>query len=128
MRLIGIDPPKVVDPVTMSVTLDWSADHPLTQDYTVFVQLLNGDGKLVAQSDGFPANGNLPTLSWLPGEVVRDEHRLALKPDLLVGTYHVIAGLYLLFDRRIDARGGRRRQFRRPGLGVARSGLDFFLA
>jgi hypothetical protein len=107
VRLVGVDPPKVVDPSTLAVTLDWSADHPLKQDYTVFVQLLNGDGKLVAQSDGWPANGLLPTSSWLPGELVRDEHRLTLKPDLPTGTYHVIAGLYLLSTgQRLPVQGG----------------------
>jgi hypothetical protein len=107
VRLVGIDPPKVVDPGALDVTLDWSADHPLNQDYTVFVQLLTGDGKLVAQSDSWPANGLLPTSSWLPGELVRDEHRLTLKPDLPTGTYHVIAGLYLLSTgQRLSVQGG----------------------
>jgi 4-amino-4-deoxy-L-arabinose transferase-like glycosyltransferase len=107
VQLIGVDSPKLLGPNTMSVTLDWSADHPLSQDYTVFVQVLNGDGKLVAQSDSWPANGALPTSSWLPGEVIRDEHRLTLGPNLPTGTYHVIAGLYLLSTgQRLSVQGG----------------------
>jgi 4-amino-4-deoxy-L-arabinose transferase-like glycosyltransferase len=107
VQLIGIEPPKLLDPNLITVTLDWSADHPLAQDYTVFVQLLNGEGKLVAQSDSWPANGALPTSSWLPGEVIRDEHRLTLESGLPTGTYHVIAGLYLLSTgQRLPVQGG----------------------
>ncbi len=107
VQLVGIDPPRLVDRTTVAVTLDWRADRPLDRDYTVFVQLLSSEGKLVAQSDGYPAGGALPTSSWLPGEIIRDEHRLTLRPDLPPGTYHLIAGLYLLSTgQRLPVAGG----------------------
>jgi len=81
---------------SLSVVLYWSAPRALTEDYTVFVQLLSPSGELAAQSDSQPANGALPTSSWLPGEVIRDEHRLRLPASSPPGTYRLIAGLYLL--------------------------------
>ena len=81
---------------SLSVVLYWSAPRALTEDYTVFVQLLSPSGELAAQSDSQPANGALPTSSWLPGEIIRDEHRLRLPASSPPGTYRLIAGLYLL--------------------------------
>jgi hypothetical protein len=94
--LVGADSARFPDPGTLAVTLAWSADRPVKDNYTVFVQLLGPDGKLVAQSDGWPVGGNLPTSSWLPGEQVRDEHLLTLNPGLPAGNYRLIAGMYLL--------------------------------
>jgi hypothetical protein len=61
---------------TVSVTLTWQAKGVPDIDYTVFVHLLDEDGKLVAQHDGFPAAGAYPTSWWLPGDVIQDYHIL----------------------------------------------------
>ncbi|MGH2460794.1 MAG: hypothetical protein ACRDIY_18210, partial [Chloroflexota bacterium] len=106
--LIGIDPPKRMADGALSVTLHWRADRPLDEDYTAFVQLLNGAGQLVAQSDSQPASGELPTTSWLPGETVLDPHSLPLQPDLPAGRYRLIAGMYLLkTGQRLPVDGGK---------------------
>ncbi|HVC32109.1 MAG TPA: glycosyltransferase family 39 protein [Chloroflexota bacterium] len=94
--LVGIDPPKLTQARALSVTLHWQTSQPPDQNYTAFVQLLNRDGQLVAQSDSWPAEGDLPTASWLPNEAVLDTHVLPLKPDLPPGKYRLIAGMYLL--------------------------------
>ncbi|HLG50080.1 MAG TPA: glycosyltransferase family 39 protein [Chloroflexota bacterium] len=96
IRLIGVDPPSVSPTGDLTVTLHWTADRPVDRDFTVFVQLLGPDGRLVAQSDSWPANGALPTSSWLPGEVVLDQHHLRPPPMLPAGSYDLIAGMYLL--------------------------------
>ncbi len=64
-------------------------------DYTVFVHLLAPDGRLVAQHDGEPWDGEpLPTSSWQPGEQLRDRHVVLLPTDLAPGTYHIQVGVY----------------------------------
>lgn len=60
---------------TIDVTLYWQAYGWTQRNYSVFVHLLE-DGELIAQSDGAPVEGRLPTLCWVPGEVVKDVHRL----------------------------------------------------
>ncbi|MBI2940287.1 MAG: phospholipid carrier-dependent glycosyltransferase [Chloroflexi bacterium] len=60
------------------VVLLWEAQHPLARDLVVSVQLLDTRGGLVAQHDAEPAGGRLPTTTWLPGDRVRDEHRVSL--------------------------------------------------
>lgn len=93
ISLIGFD--AQTQGSNLAVTLDWTAYPSPDRDYTVFVQLLNPQGKLVAQSDSFPASGGLPTSSWLPGETVLDAHHLSLPPGLPAGAYRLIAGMYL---------------------------------
>lgn len=57
----------------LNVTLYWQAADWPTGDYSVFVHLQQ-EGQVVAQSDGLPMAGALPTWCWVPGEVVADEH------------------------------------------------------
>ncbi|HEX5416264.1 MAG TPA: hypothetical protein VFZ25_11400, partial [Chloroflexota bacterium] len=59
--------------------LYWVADHRLPRNYTISVQLLDAAGKLVAQQDSEPVGGRLPTSEWPVGEIIRDEHLVALK-------------------------------------------------
>lgn len=79
---------------TLLVQLDWQTDAPLAKRYKAFVQLLNADGVLVAQRDGEPGGGSLPTDSWQPGVRIADRHGLAIPADLPPGEYRLIAGLY----------------------------------
>ena len=60
----------------------------------MFVQLLSQGGELQAQVDRAPVGGFRPTSSWQPGEVIRDNYGLALPPDLPLGRYQLIVGLY----------------------------------
>ena len=59
------------------VDLDWLADHPLTDDLIVKVDLVGENYSWRAQSDSVPAGGAIPTLKWIPGLVIHDRHRLA---------------------------------------------------
>ena len=94
---------------TLDVTLYWRASAPVGDDYTVFVQLLGPDGRLVAQHDGQPLYGYLPTGEWSPGEVIPDRHPLPLPPpeELPSGRYQLVAGMYALDTlERLPARSG----------------------
>lgn len=79
-----------------TVTLYWGAASRPGYDYTVFVQVLDAAGRLVAQSDGYPLAGRYPTSYLEPGVVLRDTHRLALPAGEKRGPLRVIAGVYRL--------------------------------
>lgn len=66
----------------------------MAANYTVFVQLLNNAGQVVAQIDLPPLAGAAPTTTWLPGEILTDPYSLSLPPDLSPGRYRLITGLY----------------------------------
>lgn len=81
---------------TFDVTFTWQALAPLTEDYTVFVQLLDENDAIVGQVDAWPVQGTRPTSGWQPGDIVVDPHVVPLPADLPPGPYRLIAGWYLL--------------------------------
>lgn len=96
LTLIGYDLPaaRLSPGQALETTLYWRADREMERDYTVFIQLLNGAGQVVAQQDARPQAGAAPTMTWLPGEIITDPYRLALPADLPPGPHRLITGLY----------------------------------
>lgn len=80
----------------LPVTLLWQGLAPLDEDYTVFLQVLDAQDRLVGQVDAWPQQGTFPTSQWAPGEQVRDPYEIQLAADLPPGDYRLQAGLYLL--------------------------------
>ena len=82
---------------TVDLTLRWRASKEVISrpDYTVFVHIVSDDGKLVAQHDDPPASGYASTSSWRPGQVVYDDHAIAIPNDAATGLHLVQVGLYL---------------------------------
>ena len=78
----------------LQLQLDWRGDAPLALRYKVFLQLLDAEGRLVAQHDSEPAGGLAPTSAWAPGETVVDRRALMLPEGLAAGRYTLIVGLY----------------------------------
>ena len=94
--LEGFDlPSAVLQPgAELALTLHWRDLHPVDDDYTVFVHLLDGHEKVVAQRDQPPSGGARPTSSWFPGDVVLDAYRIAIPPGLAPGRYVIEVGMY----------------------------------
>jgi hypothetical protein len=81
------------DPEGTTLTLYWRSDQSVTDDYVVFVHLLDGQERLAWGADGPPLGGLYPTSAWEPGRVVVDPRQLALD-ELLPGSYLLAVGLY----------------------------------
>ena len=95
VQLLGYDLGEPCDPGgKLTLTLYWRALTSPEKSYLVFVHLVDGTGKLIAQADGMPANWLRPTTTWREGEVIIDEHTLTLPPELPEDTYHLYVGLY----------------------------------
>ncbi|MFO7320591.1 MAG: glycosyltransferase family 39 protein [Chloroflexota bacterium] len=103
--LVGADFPAdaVSIDAPVPVTLVWQAanDAPAGRPLTVFVQLLDGSGRVIAQSDMQPAAGARPTTGWRPDEYIVDAHELRWNENARPGVGRLIAGLY-------DAESGER--------------------
>ncbi len=93
-----MDAPKVGE--TLHLVLYWQADQKVAASYTVFTQLFDAAGKLVAQQDNLPGQGQAPTDQWAAKTPVRDPYRLVLPTNAQAGAYHLLVGLY-------DAQGRR---------------------
>lgn len=95
VTLLGYD--LFAEPITgggrLRVILYWQAQEIMENSYTVFVHLVAPDGTVVAQHDGVPAEGAIPTDDWAVDEVVTDRHLVEF-PDLPAGEYGLVVGMY----------------------------------
>jgi hypothetical protein len=102
ITLLGYDLPDVrVSPgQALPLTLVWqSRTSDMRVSYTVFVHLVDADGKIVAQADKEPGRrGKRPTTSWVVGEVIADPVSIAIPPNVSPGAYRLLVGLYLASD------------------------------
>ncbi len=97
----GPFPPGEVLPLT----LFWEARAQPETRYKVFVHLLDGDGRVVAQTDAEPVGDLHPTSTWVPGERVTDRYGVLLPPDLPPGRYTVAVGMYDFTGARLPIAG-----------------------
>ncbi len=79
----------------------------MDEDYTVSVHALDSQGRVVAQADGQPLNGRLPTSRWVPGATIADVREIVAPEGKSVSSLRV--GWYLLetMERlpEVDAQG-----------------------
>ncbi|MBN1248059.1 MAG: glycosyltransferase family 39 protein [Anaerolineae bacterium] len=98
VRLLGYSLSPPVEEVgpgdTLEITLIWQATGEPSQSYTVFTHLYDPSGNLIAQHDSLPCDGDCPTSSWVPEEVISDLHTLALPNDAEAGAYTLGVGMY----------------------------------
>jgi len=84
-----------VSPQELRLRLFWRAEEEIEADYTVFVHLTRDDA-ILAQDDSPPAGGYYPTSLWRVGDIVDDEHTLALPEPYDPGRHRLIVGFYQL--------------------------------
>jgi len=78
----------------LTVTLFWKRDGPVTEDYTIFVHLLDEENRMWGQHDGPPLMGAYPTGRWTGGLVLPDPHALVISPETPPGRYRLLVGMY----------------------------------
>jgi len=79
---------------TITLTLYWRAEALMDVPYTVFVHLLDSEGRFRGQDDTPPGGGEFPTTSWVPGEYLVDEHRVQISGDAETEPHLLEIGLY----------------------------------
>lgn len=83
----------------LNISLQWAVTAQSVRPYTVFVHLLDAEGNLLAQQDGWPVAGQWPPTCWQPDSVVLDERQIALSAGasaLKIGLYDAQTGVRLL--------------------------------
>jgi hypothetical protein len=94
IRLVSASVSPAADPGGSAVAeLVWQASQPVQRSLSVFVHVLDRDGRRVAGHDGPPANGQAPSTEW-GAEPVVDRHGLVIPESIAPGEYQVVAGLY----------------------------------
>lgn len=103
----AVEPPARFDPLMLmswargeatageelSVQLTWQAAERVDRAITTFAHLIGSDGSRVAQEDGPPARGMVPTVLF-DEKPLPDPKTLALPPDLPAGRYRLDVGAY----------------------------------
>jgi hypothetical protein len=73
------------------IVLDWGVTATMREDYTVFVQVLDSEGAILAQADRQPQQGSAPTSTWRAGDAIRDpvtwEGNTSRWARIIVGLY-----------------------------------------
>ncbi|MCP4358581.1 MAG: hypothetical protein GY796_11240 [Chloroflexi bacterium] len=95
-RLVGYDLPQqaVTTAETLPITLYWQAQDSSPTTLTLFVHLLADDGRLIAQHDAPPDNGNRPTTGWVTDEYITDSHALPFREEGYTGETQISVGFY----------------------------------
>jgi len=93
-----IDKTEVKAGETIEVALYWQAQKKMTEDYTVFVHVVDEEGTIWGQHDSQPVNGYYPTSFWNQDEIVKDKHAFVVSEDTPAGEYRIEVGMYRLAD------------------------------
>lgn len=96
MQLLGYNLPatdvRAGEP--LQLTLYWHALKPADKPYTVFVHLLDTNGKVIGQKDVQPMNGQAPTDAWQTDEYITDAYAFDVAADALKGAASLEIGVY----------------------------------
>ncbi len=89
----SLTPPTAPDAPLLLET-QWHALRPPPPDHLLFVHVVDADGTRVAQVDVPPAGPRAPTSVWRQHHYYTWQHPIPLPPDLPLGEYQVVVGLY----------------------------------
>jgi hypothetical protein len=93
----------------LEVEINWLALAEMAADYTLFLQVVDAQDRIVGQVDSWPVQGTRPTSGWQPGATIADRYTMPLSPEMPPGDYRLLIGWYLLADGRrlpvLDAAG-----------------------
>ena len=93
IRLLGydLDRDSLAPGETLQLALYWEALGQVVEEYTVLLQLKDGQGLTWAEQE--ESLTSWPTSRWEVGDLWRDWHDLAVAADLPSGEYHLIIAL-----------------------------------
>jgi len=108
IQLLGYDlrQDRIQEQPVLDVALYWQAAATPSQEYTVFVQLLDANGAFVTGFDNPPCHRTCPTTTWQPGEFLRDEYQLALDGLDISSPFQLQIGMYNGEGTRLDVLAG----------------------
>jgi hypothetical protein len=91
MRLLGYALQQ--DGEQLIVQLYWQSLQTMTENYKIFVHLLDADDAIVAQHDAMPRNWSYPTSMWSRQEIFVDWIVINIA-GVEPGTYRLAVGVY----------------------------------
>jgi len=78
----------------LDITMYWQSLRPMTENYRVYLKLVDSDGQVWRENDSKPVFDSFLTSQWEEGVILRDRHGLEVSPDAPPGVYYVGLGLF----------------------------------
>jgi hypothetical protein len=91
LTAIALPDPRLTPGASLRVGLRLHTDHPIPDRWTLFLHLLDPNGRWLA---GWDAEPNPPTPAWTPGTPITYWHGLRLPMNLPAGRYTLALGWY----------------------------------
>ncbi|OQA17266.1 MAG: hypothetical protein BWY63_02460 [Chloroflexi bacterium ADurb.Bin360] len=88
--------PGVMPGQTLHITLFWECNAPMSQDYTVSLQIIDDQWHKAAQNDHWPQGGTAPTSTWRTGQKFEDTIALTVAPEATPGIYKLLLSVYYI--------------------------------
>ena len=82
------------EPAGHSLRLFWETGEGVASDWITYIHMTDPQGELVAQFDGPPLAGLLPTSQWKSNSLYIDRRKLEVPSNLAPGDYLLRIGLY----------------------------------
>ncbi|MFB0538382.1 MAG: ArnT family glycosyltransferase [Anaerolineae bacterium] len=76
------------------ITMYWQSLQPITENYRVYLKLVDADGRVWREDDSNPIFGFFLTSQWDEGVILRDKHGLEVPHDAPPGIYYLGLGLF----------------------------------
>jgi len=95
-RLIGysLNQRSVRPGDTIRLVLYWEAIEPMETNYSVFAHIAGAENQVWARDEGWPVQGNAPTSTWKPDQIVEDVRYLTIDMTMPDGLYDIEVGMY----------------------------------
>ncbi len=96
MEMVGydLDKTELYPGQPLNLKLYWHALQPADKSYTVFVHLLDANGKVIGQKDAPPLQGDAPTNSWQKDEYLADMYSFDVASNAPSGAASLEIGFY----------------------------------
>ncbi len=95
----------------LDMTLYFRVKKRVTGNQQLFVHVDTSGNRL--HGDHYPVNGDFPTNTWLPGDIVKDTHTIPVESYTKAGTYSLNFGFYMGKKRmKIEPQGAHRKDNR----------------
>lgn len=78
----------------IDLTLRWTTQLPSRISYVVVLDLIDEQGRSVAEIEALPMRGLYPTTQWQAGENVVDRYRVIVPATAAPGVYQLTAAIY----------------------------------
>ncbi len=98
LKAVGYSRATLVAGESFEVDLHWTVQHAVTDDYIMFVHLLDHTGQAVAGVNAYPLEHAYRTYEWKPGETIITSTVLDIPASVRAGAYSFELGMYSPFD------------------------------